>query len=378
MRVLYVESVPGFGGSLTTLLDTLDALGREIEPILVIPYDPRPYRPIPSHVEIRVVRPPENYGGDSGRWGKLTHYARWTRSWARVLDEIVREVKPALIHANNTSGLNLAAGIVGRRHGIPVVSHQRDAEYPGWPNWLILKSGIFAHHIACSQAMVRSLTGLGLPEKRLSMMYDPIREPSRSKPAVSENDRRLVVAMYSMLVAWKGQDVFLRAISQVQKRVNRPFRAIVGGSEPFGDTGYLARLKQLTAELGLENTVEFSGFTSDIWGRLLETDVLVLASVDPEPGGHITAEAMICGVPVVVTDDGGSSEFARNSEGGLVVPRGDVDAMADAIARLLIDSDLRARIAGRGREYARRAFNPGLVADRVATIYRTCLDGRSL
>ncbi|MGO9919371.1 MAG: glycosyltransferase, partial [Isosphaeraceae bacterium] len=64
------------------------------------------------------------------------------------------------------------------------------------------------------------------------------------------------------------------------------------------------------------------------------------------------------------------------SLGGLVVPRGDVDAMADAIGRLLIDSDLRARSARQGREYARQAFAPGAVADQVLTIYRACLKGR--
>ncbi len=376
MRVLYVEFIKAFGGSLTTLLDTIDGLGPEIEPILVIPYDPRPYRAMPSNLEIRVVEPLEDSVSGSGKLPTMTRFYHWTRGWARRLDPVVREVGPALIHANNSCAMNLPAGLVGRRHGIPVVSHQRDNEYPGWPNWLVVKSGVFAHHIACSEAVARTLTGLGLAEKQYTMIYDPIPEPPQSVRPVQENGHPLTVSMYSMLLPWKGQEVFLRAIGKVRGSVDRPFRAIVGGSEPFGDSGYLARLKQLTTELGLESMVEFSGFTRDIYGRLQETDLLVLASVDPEPGGHITAEAMICGVPVVVTDDGGSSEWARKSLGGLVVPRGDVDAMADAIGRLLIDSDLRARSARQGREYARQAFAPGAVADQVLTIYRACLKGR--
>jgi len=306
----------------------------------------------------------------------LTRYIQGTMKWASLLDAVVRETKPALIHANNSSSANISAGIVGRRHGIPVVSHQREIEYPGWPNWMVVKSGVFCHHIACSEAVARTLAGLGLSGEHCSMIYDPIPEPPRLRRPVNENGRPLTVAMYSMLLPWKGQEIFLRAISKARARVGRPFRAIVGGSEPFGESGYLARLKQLTAELGLESVVEFSGFTSDIYSRLQETDVLVLASVDPEPGGHITAEAMISGVPVVVTDDGGSSEWARKSEGGLVVPRGDVDAMADAIARLVIDSDLRARSARQGRDYARRAFAPSVVADRVSAIYQACLERR--
>ncbi len=126
--------------------------------------------------------------------------------------------------------------------------------------------------------------------------------------------------------------------------------------------------------MGLECRVEFTGFTHDIHTRLYETDILVLASIDPEPGGHIVQEAMMCGVPVVTTDDGGPSEYARNCDGGLVVPRGDVDAMADAIERLLLDFDLRAQIARRGQEYARRAFDPVTIASRISTVYRACLN----
>ncbi len=376
MRVIFVEFVTAFGGSLTTLLDLIDALGREIEPILVIPYDPRPYRSMPANLEIRVIRAPEDSNNGTDTWSSLTRYFHGTRRWVRLLDAVVREARPALIHANNASSANISAGIVGRRHGIPVVSHQREIEYPGWPNWLVVKSGIFAHHIACSQAVAGTLARLGLAGKHCSVIYDPIPEPPQSNGSVKENGRPLTVAMYSMLLPWKGQEIFLRALCKARGSVARPFRAIVGGTEPFGDSGYRDRLQQLTIELGLESMVEFSGFTCDIYSQLRETDVLVLASVAPEPAGHITAEAMICGVPVVVTDDGGSSEWARNSEGGLVVPRGDVDSMAHAIERLLTDSDLRARSAWRGREYARQAFAPSVVADQVLRIYRACLKGR--
>src|SRR6516225_9790708 len=101
MRVLYVEFVNGFGGSLTALLDTVDALGREIEPILVIPYDPRPYRPIPSNLEVRVVSPFLDSVGGFGGTSALGKYVRGTVGWFRLLDQVVREVRPTIIHANN-------------------------------------------------------------------------------------------------------------------------------------------------------------------------------------------------------------------------------------------------------------------------------------
>jgi glycosyltransferase involved in cell wall biosynthesis len=181
--------------------------------------------------------------------------------------------------------------------------------------------------------------------------------------------------MYSMLVPWKGQDIFLRAVGEVARKVSVPFRVVLGGSEPFGGSNYLDRLKRLVTELGLESRVEFSGFTRDIYSRLNETDIMVLASTDLEPGGHIVQEAMMCGVPVVVTDGGGPSEYAHDSDGGLVVPRGEVAAMADAIERLLLDQSLRAQIAKRGQDYARRAFDPVTIGGRFLNVYQACLNG---
>jgi glycosyltransferase involved in cell wall biosynthesis len=384
MRVLYVEFVTGFGGSLTALLDTVNALGGEIDPILVIPYDPSPHRPIPSNLEVRVVTPPALSLRDSRNGRGLTRYVRntttWVRStmnWVRLLDEVVREVRPALIHANNGSGMNLAAGIVGKRHGIPVVSHQRCTEYPGWPNWLVIKRRLYSHHIAVSRAMVPSLTRLGLAESLCTVIYDPIpAPPPPSNRLKGGSGPRLTVAMYSMLVPWKGQDVFLHAISKVAERVSITFRVMLGGGEPFGGSDYVGHLRRLVSELGLETRVEFTGFVQDIYSRLQKTDVLVLASIAPEPGGHIVQEAMMCGVPVIVTDNGGPSEYARDSEGGLVVPRGDVEAMADAIERLLLDSDSRAQLARRGQEYARRAFDPITIGSQFSTVYRACLNQR--
>lgn len=377
MRVLFVEFVPGFGGSLTAAIDTVNALGREIDPILMIPYDPAPYCRIPPHLEVKVVAPPTL--PPRRIRGKLVSLMRDTRQimkWVRLVDKVVCETKPALIHANNSAAANHPAGIVGRRRGIPVVSHERVTDHPGWREWLALKSRVFAHHITVSHPAVDSLVSLGVPRDRCTVIYDPTPPLSDGEALVKQNGRPLTVAMYSMLMWWKGHDVFLRAISEVHRRVGRPFRTVIGGSEPFGGNGYLSRLKQLTSELGLESSVEFTGFTRNMHEKLRETDILVLASIGPEPGGHIVQEAMMCGVAVVTTDDGGPSEYARSSDGALVVPRGNVGAMADAIEQLLLDHDLRIQISKRGQDYARRAFDPDTIGGQILNIYRNCLTKR--
>lgn len=65
-------------------------------------------------------------------------------------------------------------------------------------------------------------------------------------------------------------------------------------------------------------------------------------------------EAMACGVPVVMTDDGGSREYAVDQENALVVPVEDVAAMEDAVARALGDRPLRTRLIEEGLRTAWR------------------------
>jgi glycosyltransferase involved in cell wall biosynthesis len=377
MRVLYVEFANGFGGSLTAVLDTVNALAGEVEPILLIPYDPRPYCAIPPQLQLKIVSPPTMPPRRfPGKLGSLDRYVRQIMEWASVLDAVVRETKPDLIHANNNAGSNLPAGIVGRRRRIPVVSHERVTDYPDWQHWLPPKFRLYSHHIAVSRPAVRNLVRLGVPANQCTAIYDPTPPPAAAKTLHKSNGKPLTIAMYSMLVWWKGQDVFLQAINEVERRVDRPFRTVIGGSEPFGDRGQLARLKRLASELGLESRVEFTGFIRDMHEKLCETDILVLASIGPEPGGHIVQEAMTCGVAVITTDDGGPSEYARECDGGLVVPCGDVGAMADAIERLLMDRELRVQISERGKEYARRAFDPRTIGRQILAVYRNCMAAR--
>jgi glycosyltransferase involved in cell wall biosynthesis len=63
-------------------------------------------------------------------------------------------------------------------------------------------------------------------------------------------------------------------------------------------------------------------------------------------------EAMACGVPVVMTDDGGSREYARDGENAVVVPVGDADALREAIQRVLQDAELRAGLIESGMRTA--------------------------
>jgi glycosyltransferase involved in cell wall biosynthesis len=88
-------------------------------------------------------------------------------------------------------------------------------------------------------------------------------------------------------------------------------------------------------------------------------------------------EAAACGRPIVAADMPGCREIARPGETGLLVPPGDVGALADAIAELAGDPARRAAMGRGGRELIMREFTDAIVAERTLALYREALGERT-
>jgi len=87
-------------------------------------------------------------------------------------------------------------------------------------------------------------------------------------------------------------------------------------------------------------------------------------------------EAMACGTPVVASAAGALPEVMRTAGGGLVVPKGDADALARAIATLLADPERRRRLGAEGRGRVVDAYSWERVAARTVGVYRELLAER--
>jgi len=102
-------------------------------------------------------------------------------------------------------------------------------------------------------------------------------------------------------------------------------------------------------------------------------DVLVLASTSPEPFGRVLIEAMAAGKPVVATDAGAVREIMTDGVHGLLVPQGDVQALARAIVDVLTDRDLAAAMGQEGQRRATERFGVQQYVDGVEAVYRDLL-----
>ncbi len=168
------------------------------------------------------------------------------------------------------------------------------------------------------------------------------------------------------LVPYKGVDVLLRAMATLDARL------VVVGDGPLRG----ALEAQARATCG--GRVMFTGTVpdSDLPALYHASDVFVLPSVTrAEAFGMVQLEAMACGKPVVSTSVPSGVPWVNQHEvTGLVVPPGDVVALATALRTLFADSTLRERFGAAGRRRVAQEFTSARMAERSVALYREVLN----
>jgi glycosyltransferase involved in cell wall biosynthesis len=288
-----------------------------------------------------------------------------TTDYVARLARRLRRLGPDLVHTNS-----LKAGIYGsvaaRAARIPIVWHLRDRlsedSYPGLQTVALRRCvRMMADAVICNSTATAELLHRG----KAPVWVVP--SPVDVRPATRAKNGRLVIGMVGRLAPWKGQHVFLNAIAQLLR--NHPtLSARVVGEALFGEHKYSQNLHRQAEELGIADIVEFVGFTHDIAEELAKFTVAVHASIAPEPFGQIVVEAMACGVPIVASNAGGPAETIAHRVDGILVPPGDADALADAVAELITDTRLNARLVQAGMTKAKR-YRPEQVAAEVEAVY---------
>jgi glycosyltransferase involved in cell wall biosynthesis len=301
-------------------------------------------------------------------------------SYILQLAKFIRSHKIDLVHTNSLKA-DIIGGIASRLAQCPVVWHVRDRiemDYLPGPVvrvFRLLCRVIPTYVIANSAATLRTLhlgpdrpdgTDFGV-NGRSAVVHDGTRTRSLSK----ERSRHLEVfriALIGRISPWKGQHIFLQAAQSVAERFPN-VRFFVIGAALFDEHKYDEEIRQLPKKLGIENLVEFTGFCSDIEEVIEGLDLVVHASMTGEPFGQVIIEGMAAGKPVVATNGGGVPEIVEDGSTGILVPMGDVQAMADAICEILADP-VRAREMGiRGHQRVENHFTVELTASKVETVF---------
>lgn len=180
------------------------------------------------------------------------------------------------------------------------------------------------------------------------------------------------VVILGRIHVMKGFDVLVPAFRDVVAR--RPeARLVIAGPD---EGGYRAEVERMIAAAGIGGAVTFTGHL-DARARdaLLARCALLVQPSYRENFGMAVAEAMAQGVPVVVSDRVNICDDIRAAEAGLVVPR-EAPAVAGAIATLLGDAGLRARMGEAGRRLVRARYAPAVVGPALRAVYEAAQAAR--
>lgn len=233
--------------------------------------------------------------------------------------------------------------------GIPVIVSERTDSGKrniGLP-WKILRRLIYPHADAVVCQGRRPLNSLPPSIARKTIIIpnpvtlaDDVKLPSGE--ARTKTGPYKLIAM-GTLKPEKGFDLLLQAFSLVMR--DHPEWTLT----IWGDGSERKRLEPRRSELGLAEKVRLPGATRAPFSELARGDLFVLSSI-VEGFPNALAEAMAVGLPVIATDVGAVQEIVRNDLNGIVVPAGDVPALAAAMNRLMADKRLRCEMGRRARE----------------------------
>jgi glycosyltransferase involved in cell wall biosynthesis len=389
LRVLFFGHTAAMGGGEIALLNLLRNLDTEkAKPIVVLGAEgplAEQLRPIvPTYV---VPLSPHVAKAKKDTLGMATLFrAREVLSVFAYIFRLVlfiRRHNIDLVHTNSLKA-DFIGGIAGRLSLRPVVWHVRDRiEDDYLPGSVVRAFRLFCrviptYVIANSAATLRTLR---LPATCANEANSPLGEFVR-RAAVVHDGTNLVVApathsrdsdrfrigLIGRISPWKGQHIFLQAAAQVNKHFPNA-RFVIIGAALFGEEKYEQEVRRLPGQLGIEHLVEFTGFSTNVEQAIAELDLVVHASTTGEPFGQVIIEGMAAGKPVVATNGGGVPEIVENGKTGILVPMGDVQAMADAICRILADPALAADMGSRGRQRVADHFTVQQTARRVEAVY---------
>ncbi|MEU4678003.1 glycosyltransferase family 4 protein [Micromonospora sp. NPDC023737] len=192
-------------------------------------------------------------------------------------------------------------------------------------------------------------------------------EPVRARLGLSD---RPVVVCVSRLVPRKGQDMLIRAMPEIIRRVPDAALLVVGGGP------YRAALEKLARQVGVDRDVVFTGSVpaAELPAHYAAGDVYAMPcrtrnrGLDVEGLGIVYLEASATGLPVVAGDSGGAPDAVREGETGYVVNGRDVAQLADQVSRLLVDRDLARQFGAAGRAWVEQEWRWETQAQRMAAL----------
>ncbi len=306
---------------------------------------------------------------------KIWNLVLLTASFYRLFREYeARHGRPDVIHVQSAIYSGPAALQIFSRCGVPYVitEHASVFERAAIPPW----------HLAILRKVFDKTAGLAVVSPSLGEVLERVVGrcasgwkwvPNMVDPVFRPADSRAGTPFKFLNVGWlkenKGHEDLLRAFAKAFTDKDEVELVIGGGGTLLDD------LKNLSCELGIQKRVHFLGDLSrnEVLSQMQSCDAFVLSS-HGETFGVVLIEAMACGKPCVATACGGPNNII-DDESGVLVPAGDIDALAAAMTKMKkdIDSYDDTRI----RESCLDRFGPARLVENLGNLYQCALKCQS-
>lgn len=389
-RILLVEiNHDGtFGGSHQAMYD----LARHLDPATYTPvvlfYEDNPFAERLRRLGFRVLAWDAEWVREHGtrdRWFSPRRVVRLGAAVARRV-ALLRRERIDLVHINNSPSFSYYDWLPAARVlGIPCVTHLRGELYPinsRLVRWLNCR---FDHYIAISSYVRGILERERFPRDRISQVEDGVdigsflsrvkRARADIREELGARAGQVLAVMVGHLREWKGQDIVLHALGQLDsERLARLRVVFVGADDPI-DTAFREKLNALIQTYGLDRCVCFLGGRGDVPDLMNGADLVLHASTRPEPFGLVVLEAMVLGRLVIAAALGGPLQIVGEGSGWTFDPA-QPSALAELLRRVIDQPHLLTSYSEAATAQA-ATFTVQRTASRVQNVYASLLAGNA-
>lgn len=299
---------------------------------------------------------------------------------------LLRRLRIGLVHLINTPAIGFDDWLpAARLAGIPILTSAMAVLAPintGTLQRRLQRS--FDRVLPVSRYMADEWADRGLPPDRMVTVHHGVnadaleagieRDRADVRATFDVGDDQILVVMAANIRPWKGQHVVVDALARMVPDERARVRLVFAGAVADSEQAYAEQLHAAARDAGLEGCVRFLGRRADVPDLINAADVVLHASVLPEPGGIIVLEAMALGAAVIASDRGGHIEILVPGT-GLVFNPDEPQSLTDALRTLMSDPAHR-RDLGRAARQRARAFNVDRYVLATAAVYDELLGVR--
>ena len=290
------------------------------------------------------------------------------------LSRFVKKNRISLIHVNDIYNLLPAViNLLGKK--TPYVCHIRfmPDRFPQWlfNFWFKVHLRYSNQIIAVSKSVSRQLPRC----EKIVTIYDGLPKTERYDEQTQNQGKDDHTFLYlANFIEGKGQNFAIEAFAKIHQKLPNWKLRLVGGDLGLNkNMRYRGLLEEKAKALGIYDKTEWVGFTNDVEAEYKQAGI-VLNFSQSESFSMTCLETLFFGRPLIATNCGGPSEILEGGQIGVLVPMGDIRAMANAMEKLGKDPDERSSIGRRARSVVRQKFSKENTSMQLAALYKKILN----